>query len=149
MSPATPRSGTVVAALALSLGLLASACGQSVFELAIGDCINLPDGVSVTDVENVECTEPHDAEVYALPQLSQGPDEPFPGDSVISEFVEERCTAAFEGYVGRDFATSAIFSTALTPSQEGWENADDREVVCLLVGEGGAQLTGSKRNSGE
>lgn len=142
-------SGARITVLAASAVLLAVACSQSVFELAVGQCINLPDGEQITNVETVECSEPHDAEVYALPQHPAGPDEPYPGDQAVQEFGQEQCLAAFEPYVGRDYSSSAIFSTTLTPSPESWAEADDREVVCLLVGEGGSQLTGSKRGSGE
>lgn len=138
------------AAVAVLLGLVLAACQQSVFELAIGQCIDLPSDTSeVSSVTEVECEMPHDAEVYALPQHPGGPDDPFPGDQVIGDFADERCNEAFEPYVGVPFEESAIFVTILRPTQQSWDQADDREVACLLVGENGAQLTGSKRNSNE
>ncbi len=128
---------------------LLGGCSPRVFEVAIGECVNLPSGDEVADVTAVDCAEPHDAEVYALPQHPDPTEAPYPGFEALSTFAEERCLEAFEGYVARDYASSALLSTALTPSRESWEEADDREIVCLLTGEDGTQLTGSKRSSGE
>lgn len=149
MTSATMRQLRRSAPALLVLALLASSCSQSVFEVAIGQCLNLPDGDTVSDVETVECTEAHDAEVFALPQHPAGPDEPFPGTAAIGEFADERCLEAFEPYVGTEYATSAIFYTSLTPTADSWDSVDDREVVCLLVSGDESQLTGSKRDSGE
>lgn len=132
------------------LALFALACQPSVFELNIGDCLNLPEGNEVADVETVDCAEPHRAEVFALPQLGADADAPYPGQEALVTEGQERCVEAFEAYVGRPYSESSIFSTALTPSQQSWESAGDREIVCLLVGSDQDQLlTGSKRDSGE
>ncbi len=141
---------------AVLLGLVATACSPSALAFTIGDCINLPDGDQITDYEDVECSEAHDAEVYALPQHPDGPDAPYPGREALNEFAAERCTSAFEEYVGIAYEQSAIYFSPLTPSQESWDSAEDREVVCLLRGEpiddtasSFTQLTGSKAGSGE
>ena len=139
----------IAAASTLLLGLLLTACQQSVFDLEIGQCINVPTSGEVSTAEVVECSEPHDAEVFALPQHPAGADEPFPGTTEIGEFADTECLAAFEPYVGTDYQSSALFFSALQPTQETWDQADDREVACLLVGENGAQLTGSKQDSNE
>jgi hypothetical protein len=141
------------AALALLLALAVAACSPQALEFTIGECVNLPDGQEITDYETVDCAEPHDGEVYALPQHPDGEDAPFPGQEALDEFSAERCEAEFEEYVGTSFEESAFFFTSLSPGQEAWEGAGDREVVCLLVGapagDGFEQLTGSKRDSGE
>ncbi|HUG86315.1 MAG TPA: septum formation family protein, partial [Euzebya sp.] len=142
-----------------------------------GDCINIPGGEEISDYESVDCEEAHDAEVFALPQHPDGEDAPYPGVAALEAFANERCLADFEPYVGTDYDSSAIYYTLLTPSETAWDEAGDRELVCLLVGEpilegedeepaaGEAsevaqdgvdagqfafeQLTGSKRDSGE
>ena len=139
----------------LVLAAFGSACSQNALEFTIGECVNLPDGTQISDYETVDCGEAHDAEVYALPQHPDGAEAAFPGQSVLEEFADERCKQDFEAYVGIEYNQSTIYSTALTPSQESWDGAEDREIVCLLVGEpledssGFAQLTGSKEGSGE
>ncbi|MEE8601052.1 septum formation family protein [Euzebya tangerina] len=138
-----------------ALAVLVAACTPSVVEFTIGECVNLPDGEEITDYDTVDCAEPHDAEVFALPQMPDGEDAPF-NQTAVSEFASQRCQGdEFANYVGTDYESSAIWASSLTPSQDSWDNANDREIVCLLVGEpledgsGFAQLTGSKQNSGE
>lgn len=142
----------------LALALLAGACSASALEFTIGECVNLPDGTQISEYETVDCDTPHDAEVYALPQHPDGEDAAFPGQVALEEFADDRCKQDFEEYVGVAYEESVIYSTALTPSQESWDDATDREIVCLLVGEpipaedgttSFAQLTGSKEGSGE
>ncbi len=142
----------------LACALLAGACSESALEFTIGECVNLPDGTQISEYETVDCEQPHDAEVFALPQHPDGTEADFPGQVALEEFADERCKDDFEGYVGIAYDDSTIYSTALTPSQESWEDAEDREIVCLLVGEpisaddgttSFAQLTGSKEGSNE
>ncbi|WP_370328176.1 septum formation family protein [Euzebya sp.] len=140
--------------LLLALAVLVGACSPSALAFTIGDCVNLPDGSQIDDYESVDCEEAHDAEVFALPQHPGGEEEAYPGESALNELARERCEAEFEPYVGTAYADSAIYYTALTPGEESWTEADDREIVCLLVGEPQddgtfAQLTGSKEGSGE
>lgn len=147
-----PRSA--LTAVGLLLVLMASACSPQALEFSVGECVNLPDGQEITDYESVDCEEAHDAEVFALPQHPDGQDVPFPGQSALNEFAAERCEAEFESFVGTAYAQSDIWYTSLTPGEQAWDDADDREIVCLLVGEptddgGFEQLTGSKQGSGE
>jgi hypothetical protein len=139
--------------LLLVLSLMAAACGAQALAFTIGDCVNIPDGAEITDYESVDCDEPHDHEVFALPQHPDGEGAPYPGQDALLEFAQQRCDEAFEGYVGTDYASSALYLTALTPSEEAWTDAGDREIVCLLAGEPVdgefTQLTGSKEGSGE
>jgi hypothetical protein len=148
------RTSALAAAGLLTLGVLASACSPQALEFTIGECVNLPEGTEITDFEMVDCAEAHDAEVFALPQHPDGPDAPFPGQAALDEFAAERCEDAFEPYVGTAYADSEIYYTSLAPGEQAWTDAEDREVVCLLVGAptggtGFEQLTGSKEGSGE
>lgn len=142
----------VVLALLLA-AVLTGGCQQSVFDLEVGRCLNLPEdlpeGGAIADVEPVECGVPHDAEIYAIVSHPAPPGSPFPGEEALREFSDERCVERFEAYVGVDYAISSIFSTGLRPLEDSWSDDGVRDVVCLLVGFEGAQLTGSKRGSGE
>ncbi len=150
-SPHTTRRTTA----ALILALLVAACSPPALAFTIGECVNIPDGDEISDYEKVDCAEAHDAEVYALPQHPDGPDAPYPGREALNDFGAERCQTAFEPYVGIAYEQSMIYFSPLTPSQNSWESAADREVVCLLRGaptdDGTSfeQLTGSKADSGE
>lgn len=160
--PPTPPAPRVDAGrrlvLALALALVATGCGAfggGTVEFSIGECVILPDVVEVVEYEAVDCAQVHDAEVFALPQHPAPVDAPYPGEVALDQMAEERCREAFEGYVGRPYDESVLYSTFLRPSQASWDLADDREIVCLLVGEpldgadgstnGYEQLSGSKR----
>lgn len=126
-----------VIVLAFLVTLLA-ACGQSVFDLEVGMCFNGAIDES-SSVETVDCTEPHDSEVYAL--LDYADADVFPGQEVLSQYAEDQCVSAFEDYVGVPYEQSEIFAGTGYPSSETWDNGD-REIVCSLNAETG-QLTGS------
>lgn len=168
----TTRLRLHTATMLLLLGLLAAACSPSTLDFTIGECINVPPGEEINEFESVDCEEVHDAEVFALPQHPDGEEAPYPGLAALETFARDRCEAEFEPYVGTDYNSSAIYYTVLTPSEDAWDAADDREMVCLLVGppivaeetdpdasevpdEAAAglsafeQLTGSKQGSGE
>lgn len=147
-----PRPHVVV----IGLALLAGACGPSALDFEIGECVNLPDGETIEEFETVDCGEVHDGEVFALPTQPGGDDAAYPGEETLDDLAQEECEGErFESYVGTAYPDSALWATSLRPSQESWERADDREVVCLLVGEpledgnGFTQLTGSKKDSNE
>lgn len=112
-----------------------------VFVVQEGDCISLPTaGAEVAAFEGSSCDEPHDGEIYELFDIT-GFDE-FPGDTVLREQADEGCLNAFEPYVGIDYQLSEFFYTFFTPSEDTWNQVDDREVICIAVpAEGEPQLT--------
>lgn len=133
------------AVLLIMMAALATACQGNVFSLSEGDCFNDPDNLSdVSDVEIVDCGGSHDNEVYATYDM---PDGDFPGRSAVQNDAAENCVATFDPYVGIDFLTSSLDISALTPTDESW-NQGDREVVCFLFDLNGAQLTTSARGTG-
>ena len=129
----------IAAASTLLLGLLLTACQQSVFDLEIGQCINVPTSGEVSTAEVVECSEPHDAEVFALPQHPPAPTSPFPGTTEIGQFAKHGVPGGLRAVRRHRLPELRAVFSALQPTQETWDQADDREVACLLVGENGAQ----------
>lgn len=136
-------------ALALVLALLVTAaCSGNVLELEVGNCITVPNEGEVTNVEIVDCAEPHENEVFALVDHPAGDDEEFPGAEALSAFATEECQGdRFEEYVGQPYAESPLFASSLNPGETTWGEGD-REVVCLLRTQDGSDLTGSQRGSG-
>jgi len=98
--------------------------------LSVGDCFDDPGGDEIASVDLIDCTELHDFEIFALVQLT-GNGESFPGDDALVEELAEQCLSRFDGYVGRDFATSVYDISGLTPLEDSWSGGD-REGVCLL-----------------
>lgn len=145
------RSPTILSLL-LTAAVLASGCsllgGGNVFELSVGDCFDDTDGISggeVSDVPVVECSEPHDNEVFHTFDLDDGD---FPGDDAMMTQAEEVCVPAFEEYVGTDYASSRLDIFPITPTEGSWDTGD-REIVCALYDVELAKLEGSMKGSGE
>lgn len=133
--------------LLLAIAGLTTGClgGGNVFSLSAGDCFNDPDTFGeVSDVELVDCGDPHDNEVYALFDIAA---DDYPGDAAVQDEAAEGCLAAFEGYVGRDYQSSSLDISALTPTSESWDQGD-KEVVCFLFDLNFEPLPASARNSG-
>lgn len=144
------RRGTLpLSAVTTALMLLTAGCGLfggggNVFELAVGDCFDRnTDGGEISEVPIVECSEPHDSEVFHTFELS---DDEFPGEDALLERAEEECVPAFEEYVGVDYAHSQLDIFPITPTEGSWSRGD-REVVCALYDLDQGQLEGSMEGS--
>ena len=132
----------------LALALLLSACSQgNVFELGVGDCFDDPDAAeeAVSDVAVVDCDEPHDNEVYEVFALADGD---FPGDEAVREQADQGCVAAFDAFVGTPYLDSELDYAWLVPTQESWDQGDDRTVVCVVYDLSLEPLTGTARGIG-
>jgi hypothetical protein len=137
---------TRVAAAVLAAGAFTvlTACGTSVLDLEVGQCISSSvDGEQVSNVPVVDCAEPHSGEIYALPQL---PDGEFPGDEGVTTSAQTLCAdPEFQNFVGVPVTETALSVEFLLPSAETWADGD-REIVCI-VRDGTADTTGSLRGA--
>ncbi|MET0564878.1 MAG: septum formation family protein [Acidimicrobiia bacterium] len=117
----------------IALTLLLAACSGNVFELAVGDCfddgdLSLGELEEVGEVPLVECSEPHDNEVYAIVAVDG---EVFPGEQAIQTRADESCLDAFDPFVGLDYESSALDFGWLVPTADSWE-LGDRVVACFV-----------------
>lgn len=105
------------------------------FDLAVGDCIQWPTAEPTEEFDTVSattCTEPHDAEVYALVEHPAGPKDAYPGSTVIEEWAVDACYDEFAGYVGRTYeAAEELDFTFFQPTEAGWAR-NDRVVQCVI-----------------
>ena len=113
--------------------LLLVACSGNVFELAVGDCFDdgemaVGDLEEVEDVPLVECSEPHDNEVYAVVTVDG---EVFPGEQAIQAQADEVCRDAFDPFVGLGSESSALDFGWLVPTADSWEMGD-RVIACFV-----------------
>ncbi|MFE1167123.1 septum formation family protein [Nocardiopsis sp. NPDC058789] len=120
---------------------------QDVNELAVGDCLNemsaeIDDSVSTAPV--IDCSEPHDMEVYHGGFLDSALD--YPGREELIEMVDEQCLDTFQTFVGTAYEDSALVFQTLFPMEEGWEMGD-REYLCLISQMDGSQTTGTLAQS--
>jgi hypothetical protein len=128
-------------------GAVASPATVDAFAIELGDCMDQPVSDSgeleeVDEIKVVPCTEPHDGEVFEVLELTDGD---FPGDEALTATVDEKCSAAFDTFIGMPFEESALGFFTLQPTEASWEE-DDREVVCI-VGDPEARTTGSLKDA--
>jgi hypothetical protein len=126
-------------------GQVTEGADVDVFQLKVGDCLNLADATEVSSAAVVPCSEPHTDEIYHEFRL---PDGDWPGDDAIEQSAEEGCYEAFEGFVGVPYEDSALAYNYLTPTEEGWTDSSlqDRLIQCVVYepGDGGAaEIEGS------
>ena len=77
---------------------------------------------------------------------STTPPSVYPGFDVLEQFAQAECLASFEPYVGVGAFDSKLFYSWFVPTLDGWNDADDREVLCVLGRQDAALMTGSIRS---
>lgn len=135
---------TTLAAIA-GVGLIGSiaACSQQVATVDVGACAQSADlQGDITDIPTVDCTEEHDAQFVGKFDLDDGD---FPGEDAIRTAAEEGCTSAFEEFVGIAYSDSTlpVDLNYIAPTQETWDSANDREVLCVIYTNDGSTVTES------
>lgn len=111
--------------------------------LQAGDCFNDPEAGSstqVTELEAVPCDEPHDNEVFHVFDLDDGD---FPGADEAKELGLDGCEPEIEAYIGATAQEAGLAIVPLTPTEQSWNDRDDRTVICALYKADGSELTGS------
>lgn len=110
-----------------------------VFQLEVGDCLNLDDSGELSSAAVVPCTEPHTEEIFHEFSL---PDGEWPGKEAIDTAADEGCYEAFAGFLGKAYEDSVLEYVFLAPLEGGWNdpNVKDRLVQCVIYepGDGGA-----------
>lgn len=120
----------------------------SVFDLTVGTCFNDPafrgEAVEgrISEATEVQCFDPHDAEVYAIVRFTQGEGAEFPGRAAVQEFADEECFDRFEGFVGIPFEESRLDIATLWPTGASWEEGD-REATCVVFDINNQKLEGT------
>ena len=130
--------------LLLLAALLVVACGSNVFTLAVGTCFDDSDQTQVSSVPEVDCSEPHDNEVFAVFDYTAS--DTFPGSSAMNDAAQDLCVAEFEAYVGLSYQESALEVFPITPTEGSWESGD-REIICALYNLDFSKLTGSMQGA--
>ncbi len=131
----------------LAIFLTLAACSQSnVLELSVGDCFDDDASFSeeVSDIPLIECSEPHDNEIYAVHTMSEAT---YPGLDTTGELADEQCVGGFESFVGVGYDVSELDIGWLAPTEESWSGGD-REIVCFLYRIDLEKMTGTMEDSG-
>ena len=110
----------------------------------VGDCIQgLHLGFNVDDLDTVVCSESHDGEVFAVILDDGGDDSPYRGATTMMRRATQDCVDAFPAYAGTTVSRAGFEVAAGWPSEESWEQADDRTTLCILRAVDGV-LVGSR-----
>ena len=127
-------------------GAITEAADADAFALRVGDCIEPVDWESegFTTMPVTPCTEEHESEVFGSLLMDDGD---FPGQAAVEAAATEFCDAEFATFVGVAWVDSELDYAFLGPSQETWEQADDREILCLAYDPAGL-TTGSLKGAG-
>lgn len=121
--------------------------------IAMGDCLNdasaedalgASEDTQVFDMRQLDCARPHQYEVYLLHQVTNGV---YPGAEVLQGMADKICQTSFQSFVGRAYEHSELDFSVLWPSEDGWRDEKDREIVCLLSSMDESPLVGSMRGS--
>lgn len=128
--------------LLTSLLVLLAACEGNVFSLEVGTCFDDQVQEEVSDVPVVDCTEPHDNEVYLLADYTDS--DTYPGDEGMRAWTEQICYDAFEPFVGAPYETSELDIAFLYPTSDSWDGGD-RESICYVWEVDRSQMTGTVR----
>ena len=115
----------------------------SVFDIQLGDCYNFPSGATgeVETLTAVPCDEPHEAEAFHESEIEG---DEFPGAAEVEKEAETECVTAFDSFVGLSYEESTLDFTYLTPTQETWDQLDDRLISCLVTDPATSEVTGSR-----
>ncbi len=133
----------VVAGSTMALALAACA-GPPVSDLKVGDCfVQAALASEVDSVPTVPCTDPHDAEVYAIIPLDNAEFD----QDVIDTAATDGCEAQYEGYLGIPYWDSQYLFLSLTPTEDGWRTEATHNVICFVWPGEGVQLYDTVKGS--
>lgn len=114
--------------------------GASVFDIVEGDCLSEFDTEGdVKEIDIIPCGQEHHQEVLLITKITA---KELPDDEAIKKLVRDKCVPAFNDFVGTSFDDSSLDIQYLSPSQESWDNQEDRDIVCTVYDPAGA-TTGS------
>lgn len=132
--------------LLFMLGLTACSKKVAANDLAVGDCIKDEDTLNSADVESIDCSDDHVFELIGKFDVDDGD---YPGADELTSQGTERCQGdLFEQYVGVPYVESAeVYADPVPPSEETWNDADDRTILCVAHTQDLSTTTGSVKNS--
>lgn len=139
--------GVIVLAAVLVIAAVLALSNETAWtDLEVGDCFDLAgvvadadaDLAAVSNVDRIDCTEPHDAEVVAVGELDPAGDRAYPPDAELFAEIDRACAGAVPDVV--DPGQFGI--VPIGPDERTWEERAGR-YVCLAVVIGGGTVSRS------
>lgn len=125
------------------------------YDMEVGQCFNsyltvLGDNEVQELTTVVDCTRPHDGEVYFQVFHPAGAGEPYPGTDEMLSWAQGHCYDQFERFIGQEFELSELDIGLLHPTETTWSDpiGRHREVTCYVEAWRGGRLLGSMQGSG-
>ncbi|MDO9398056.1 MAG: septum formation family protein [Herbiconiux sp.] len=112
-----------------------------VFTLEVGDCLNESESMFVDDVPKVDCSTPHDLEVFDEFESVGASFDPV----ALGEEADAGCTGRFEAFVGVPWETSTLDVVSYKPTGQSWF-IGDRHITCMVEDTAG-QTAGTLRGA--
>ncbi|MGH8836461.1 MAG: septum formation family protein [Actinomycetes bacterium] len=100
-----------------------------VTDLKLGDCFTEPSGELVERITKVNCSGPHDAEIFAVPDLPSS--ARYPGNAAIESQADRVCTDA-SGAIDRDKLPGGATIGYFFPTEDNW-SGDDSAARCYIA----------------
>lgn len=124
-------------------GQVTESSNIDIFALKVGDCkMESPEGL-LSDADVVPCEEPHDEEVYYELKMDDGEFSSEAVDAASQECIGD----AFTNFIGIDYNSSSLEVYPITPTQDTWDQLNDRVIQCVVTNPAG-QTTGSLAGTG-
>jgi hypothetical protein len=133
----------LIALLAMAVFAARGPSATTAFTLKSGTCFDVPGDAQVGDIPTIDCTKPHDAEVFAAFNVG-GADAtanpPYPGESPIGSEVGNRCGPADQRAYAGQTASASLAVGYFFPDQNAWDRGE-RQVTCYLHTRDGSKLS--------
>lgn len=111
------------------------------FAVEVGECY-----VAGQPFRVVDCSTPHDGEVFATYEIPDSAGLPYPGEAAVEVVAQRECKRRFEGYIGVRPRFSELLIFYVYPSPGSWSSGQ-RTISCSVQLETG-KLRESVRGSG-
>lgn len=96
-----------------------------------GDCVSsVTEGVSVSWLAVLPCSQPHKAEVIARFNLPAGD---YPGADAVDQLASDGCADRLDAYAPGSIDNPDVGVFYYPPDEETWRSSGGRSVICLAV----------------
>ncbi|MBO0981143.1 septum formation family protein [Microbacterium sp. SD291] len=109
-------------------GQVTESSNIDIFSLKVGDCKMASATGMIEDADVVPCDQPHDEEVYYEFKMEDGEFS----DEAINTATEECIGDAFTTFVGLGFNESVLEVYPITPTEQTWNEMNDRVIQCVI-----------------
>ena len=118
----------------LALGFIVSLVDgrEPIANAAVGQCFIVGDADEIDEVPVVDCTEPHDSELFARVDVS-ALGTTYPGEDTMFDWLFDECVTRFPDYVGESYEASGYWIDMFIPTTDAWRDGDHTGLCTLVV----------------